>query len=75
METVRRACVTTPPPEPLGAYLSGPTEGCEPTWAGCLSLDSGVALEAYLRRIQAWSDEAWIQCGPSEEHGTDKGTP
>lgn len=38
---------------------------CGEGWVGCLDVEGGLALEAYLRSSQRWMQEAWERCHPS----------
>lgn len=63
-------CLREPPPAPPGIYVSGPTEGCEPVWTGCLDHSNATRLAQHLAASQRWESEAWLRCGPVPDGGT-----
>lgn len=54
-------CVREAPPQPNPvAFVTG--GACPPAFEACLSREGALRLEAYLRQIRTYANDAWVQC-------------
>lgn len=73
VETVRRQCLASPPPEPESrGIVGGPEDGCPKKWAACLDVPALASMTTYLAALRRYAERAYRLCGPEIEPAGEK---